>query len=41
MLMYYNGSVNFNLYTGNGYGVRPVASKKLWLYWTKVMQEKF
>ena len=39
--MNYNGNVTNTNYNNNNYGVRPVASKKLWLYWTKVIQEKF
>jgi len=37
----YNGNVNNNNYNNNNYGVRPLASKKLWLYLRYVEQEKF
>lgn len=32
MILNYNGNVNNNNYNNNNTGVRPLASKKLWLF---------
>ena len=37
----YNGNVNNNNYNNNNIGVRPAASKKLWMCWPLVTHEKF